>query len=156
MAYELITGKERLLALIESGVIDALPENVGEISIDVRLDKKLMLESDMGYRSNVWLSLDQSVNLHEYTMTEEGYCLTPRSFCKGLLKEYIKLPSNMMAEFTLRSQIAQNGLSHSLSFLIRPEWEGNLVLEIANNLKYHNWILEENLLIGQLRFFTIN
>jgi deoxycytidine triphosphate deaminase len=153
--YNLITGQENLLKLIDSCVIDAIPENVGVCSIDVRLSNELMLESDMGYRSNVWLSLYQSVNLHEYTMTEEGYCLTPGSFCKGKLKEYIKLPSNMMAEFTLRSQIAQNGLSHSLSFLIRPEWEGNLVLEIANNLKYHNWILEEDLRIGQLRFFNI-
>ncbi|MGZ7119636.1 MAG: dCTP deaminase domain-containing protein [Methanobacterium sp.] len=153
--YELITGKENLLGLIESGVIDALPENVGTCSIDVRLDKELMIESNI-YDATVDIMNKQYINMQPYIMNQSGYCLTPSSFCKGKLKETIVLPDNMVARFTLRSAVAQNGIGHALSDMIRKSWSGQLVLELNNSLKYHNWILREDLLIGQLQFFLID
>lgn len=156
MAYELITGKENLLKLIESGVVDALPENVGACSIDVRLDKELMIESDLGMNGTVDFLNDEYVNLHQCIMTESGYCLSPGQFVKGKLKETIALHDNMVARFTLRSKVAQNGMGHALSDMIRQSWRGQLVLELNNSLKYHNWMLREDLLIGQLSFFWVN
>lgn len=156
MDYNLITGKSNLLALIESGVIDALPENVGTCSIDVRLSNEIMIESDLGINSQVDFLNNEYVNMHPCIMNKSGYCLAPSQFVKGKLKEMIVLPDNMVARFTLRSKIAQNGMAHALSDTIRQSWRGNLVLELSNNLKYHNWILHDGLLIGQVQFFWIN
>jgi len=154
--YQLITGKENLLKLINDGVIDALPENVGTCSIDVRLSNELMIESASMINGTVDFLNDEYVNLHQHIMNESGYCLSPGQFVKGKLKEFVNLPSNMVARFTLRSKVAQNGAGHALSDTIRQSWSGHLVLEINNSLQYHNWILREDLLIGQLQFFYID
>lgn len=157
MSYKLITGRENLLKLIELGVIDALPENVGVCSIDVRLDNKLLIESKHpeGFYQEVDLMNGKKINTHSCIIGDCGYALPPGCFVNGYLKEYINMPSCMIARFTLRSIIAQNGLEHSLSDTIRQGWKGNLVLELKNNLKHHNFILRDGLLIGQLQFFEI-
>jgi deoxycytidine triphosphate deaminase len=157
MAYELITGKDRLLDLIKSGVIDAIPENVGEISIDVRLSNIINIESNNvdGFLNDIDLMNGNLINTHKCDISKYGYILKPGCFITGYLKEYISLPNNIISRFTLRSIVAQNGIGHALSDTIRPSWSGNLVLELTNTLKNHNFILKEDLLIGQLQFFKL-
>lgn len=157
MSYELITGKKNLLKLIDDGVIDAISENVGACSIDVRLDNKLLIESQHpdGFYQEVDLMNGKKINTHSCIISDCGYALPPGCFVNGYLKEYIKMPDNMIGRFTLRSIVAQNGLGHALSDTIRQSWQGNLVLELTNTLKQHNWVLRENFIIGQIQFFRI-
>jgi deoxycytidine triphosphate deaminase len=155
MAYELITGRENLLKLINDGVIDALPSNAGNDSIDIRLDKELLLESDLGYRQSVDLINGIGVNLHQFSIEHQPYELVKGEFCKGLSMETFNMPSNMIATLTLKSLSAQNGLGHALSNIIHANWSGKLVLELDNNLRFHNWTLRYGLLIGQIQFFKI-
>jgi deoxycytidine triphosphate deaminase len=153
--YELITGRENLLKLINDGVIDALPDNIGNDSMDIRLDKELLLESDLGYRPSVDLANGMKVNLHSFNIEHQSYDLVKDEFCKGLTIERFNMPSNMIATLTLRSIAAQNGLGHALSNIIHSNWSGKIVLELDNNLRFHNWTLRYGMVICQVQFFRI-
>lgn len=68
-----------------------------------------------------------------YIKDDEPFILHPGEFVLGSIKEYIKLPSDLMAVVDGRSSLGRLGVViHSTSASINPGWEGNFVLEITN------------------------
>jgi len=73
----------------------------------------------------------------------------------GKTMEKFQLPGNIMAEFSLRSWAARSGINQSTSLLMKPNWSGQLVLELHNALRHHVVYLEKGAVIGQVRFFRL-
>lgn len=152
----LICGDNLKRLCLRDGVIDALDENIGFDAIDVRLDKKLKIEVRSG-NCIVDLANGHKLELVEVCMTNSsGYSMNCGEFVKGELVEHIALPDWIIASFSLRSDYAQNGLSHALSHWIKPGWSGKLVLELTNTLRHNAFVLRPNMVLGQIHFFDIS
>ena len=66
---------------------------------------------------------------------EDGspFIIHPREFVLGTVKEYIKLPNDLVGVVDGRSSLGRLGVViHSTSSSINPGWEGKFVLEITN------------------------
>ena len=63
----------------------------------------------------------------------EGFVLQPKKFVLGIIREYIKLPTDLAAYVEGRSSLGRLGvLVHITAGFIDPGWEGHLVLEMMN------------------------
>jgi dCTP deaminase len=61
------------------------------------------------------------------------FIIHPGEFVLGSIKEYIKMPSNLMGSVDGRSSLGRLGIViHATSSSINPGWEGRFVLEITN------------------------
>jgi len=82
--------------------------------------------------------IDPKVQIDGYTETikiddEKPFILHPREFVLGCVKEYIKLPDDLMGVVDGRSSLGRLGvIIHSTSAGINPGWEGIFTLEITN------------------------
>ncbi len=64
---------------------------------------------------------------------EDPFIIHPGEFVLGSIKEYIKLPDDLMGVVDGRSSLGRLGVVvHSTSASINPGWEGHFVLEITN------------------------
>jgi len=64
---------------------------------------------------------------------EKPLILHPNEFVLGTVREYIRIPEDIMGSVDGRSSLGRLGVVvHSTSAGIAPGWEGNLVLEISN------------------------
>jgi len=79
--------------------------------------------------------------------------LLPGEFILINTKEIFTMPHNVMGMFTLRSKWARKGLDQSASLVLQPNWEGNLVMEVRNNLQRHTLSIPVGEAIGQVHFF---
>lgn len=118
------------------------PEQLNPASYDVLVGKNALVETKEG-----WSELDLSA----YTKENPHY-LEPRDFVLLELVEYIKLPTNICAQFALKSSRAREGYNHSLAAWIDNSYEGRLTLEVENLRKYAPIPLYLGLKIGQLIF----
>jgi dCTP deaminase len=151
----MILASNELKKLIERGVVDALPENVSDIAIDVRLSNVFTCERPPDNYSNVVsLASGEIPNYQVMTLPSSGrFFLNPGAFCLTETVEYFEMPNDLSGLFTLRSALARSGLDQSVSFFLKPGWRGRLVLELRNNLRYHELALTPGQLIGQVTFF---
>jgi dCTP deaminase len=63
----------------------------------------------------------------------EQFIIHPGEFVLGIVKEYIKVPEDIMGSVDGRSSLGRLGISiHATSASINPGWEGRFVLEISN------------------------
>jgi dCTP deaminase len=63
----------------------------------------------------------------------ESLVIHPGEFVLGSIKEYIRMPSNLMGSVDGRSSLGRLGIViHATSSSINPGWEGRFVLEITN------------------------
>jgi len=64
---------------------------------------------------------------------EKPFIIHPGEFILGSIKEYIKMPDDLMGVVDGRSSLGRLGIVvHSTSASINPGWEGEFVLEITN------------------------
>ena len=64
---------------------------------------------------------------------EQPFIIHPKEFVLGIVKEYIKMPNDLMGVVDGRSSLGRVGVVvHATSASINPGWEGKFVLEITN------------------------
>ncbi len=78
-----------------------------------------------------------SKNPHEYTEVIKSngkpIIIHPREFMLGVIKERVKLPTDMAAYIDGRSSLGRLGITaHITAGFVDPGWDGNLVVEITN------------------------
>ena len=132
------------------------PENWGDISVDVTLSQTIWVQksiADIPYIDLRDIPKDHGL-YNEVTMGEGGYLMRPKEFVKAKLVETIEVPSDLAAIFSLRSEIAQAGLEQSTSLIARPEWIGQLILELTN-MTEKPMLLTPGLLVGQFHFLRL-
>jgi len=149
----MLTGTE-LTKAVFAAVSEFDPSAVRECSLDVHL-------ADWGQIENndtaspirvVDLKVGQGLQLTPIDL-RAGIALRPGQFLLAETREKFKLPEDLSGMFTLRSRYARNGLDHSTSLVLRPGWEGHLVLELWNRTQWHSILLKAGEPIGQVHFF---
>lgn len=151
----MLLSYERLVKLVEQGVINASIENINGASIDITLDKKIRVEKLS--HGVVDLAAKESINTVEVEMDEHGFLLHVNEFILASSKEVFNLPDNIAAEYKLKSTLARNGLEHANAGFADPHWHGSkLTLELKNVTQYHTLLLREGMKIGQILFFEVD
>ena len=144
-----------LVELVKQGVIDAPIENVNGSSIDLTLDKYIRFEAEPF--SQIDLSKKENINTTELLIDEsDGYVISPGEFILASTREIFNLPSDIAAEYKLKSSIARNGLDHLNAGWCDPHWHGSkLTLELKNITEEHDLLLRAGMKIGQIIFFRV-
>ncbi len=126
--------------------------NIGPSSVDVTLDGTVFRESDI--QSLVDLTvIPAHVPVVNRDLLSKNPYMEPNEFILGSIREWVNMPDNLSAMFSLRSCLAQSGLEQATSVWIRPGWQGYLVVELKNFLQFNRIKLAEGMKIGQLHFF---
>jgi len=103
--------------VLELASMWGVPESqVDGVSIDLSLSPEIMHIPYYGKRKVV--NLDQE----DYVFVPDGYYL-------GSSREYIELPSTVMAMLSTRSTVARMGIWHATASDIKPGFRGNIVFE---------------------------
>lgn len=143
-----------LVKLVEEGVINAPLENINSSSIDLTLDSPIMLEDHPKYNKVVRLAQKESIEMRPYEMGPNGYHLKPGEFILASSVELFNLPSNISAEYKLKSTMARNGLEHLNAGWCDAGWNNSkLTLELKNMTQRHEIIIEPGMKCGQVVFF---
>lgn len=133
-----IVGK-KLNDLVKS-ISDCPEENIEYSGVNVGIDKwssSALTENGVP----MWGTWDNHVVIY------------PHKFIRARLIETFKMPNDILGMFTLRSKYAQRGLEHSTSILLKPNWHGQLILELTNLTNTFPIELKYGELIGQITFF---
>lgn len=145
-----------LMELVKCGVIDADPELVNGASIDVRLDKTILVEKYHPIPMMIDLSAKESPDLLPLEMGVVGYALKPGQFVLASTMETFNLPNDIACEFKLKSSVARAGLNHLLAGFADPGWNNSkLTLELKNNCEYHSLLLRPGMKIGQMKVYRV-
>lgn len=141
-----------LVQLVESGVINAKPENINGASIDITLGNVMRFEGvnprtiDIGGESPIPMIFEEG----------DQFYIRPGEFCLAESREVFNLPNNIAAEYKLKSSLARNGLNHLLAGWCDPGWYGStLTLELHNVMQYHTIKLHAGMKIGQVVFYEV-
>jgi dCTP deaminase len=140
-----------LVQLVESGVINAEPDNINGASIDITLGNVVRFECVNPRTVDI---RDASLSM----VIEEGdqFYIRPGEFCLAETREVFNLPNNIAAEYKLKSSMARNGLNHLLAGWCDPGWYGStLTLELHNVTQYHTIKLCPGIKIGQMVFYEV-
>ena len=123
---------------LEEGRIVVKPINMEEqiksVGVDLRLGSEFRLFR-LNHKSHIDPSEDSFDELTEIVKGEEGkdFILHPGEFILGVTKEYIELPSDIMARIDGRSSLGRMGIIvHSTAGRVDPGFKGTLTLEITN------------------------
>ncbi len=116
-------------------VVEPIDESVQiqPAGIDLRLGNEFRI-----FKSTSCPFIDTKNQPDEYTESvirddDSPFIVHPGEFVLGNVKEYIKLPSDIMGSVDGRSSLGRLGISiHATSASINPGWEGRFVLEISN------------------------
>lgn len=101
--------------------------------IDLRLGNDFRV-----FKSTSLPYIDTKKSVENYTDTvkiadDKPFIIHPGEFVLGTVKEYIKIPDDLMGSVDGRSSLGRLGISiHATSTSINPGWEGMFVLEISN------------------------
>jgi dCTP deaminase len=165
MPNQSLLSYNKLIKLVEQGVITANPNNVNGSSIDITLHHLIRLEDPQGLQSkpidisrkeNIsTIELDLTTNqLDKNDITNCGYILHQDEFVLASSFEFFNLPDNISAEYKLKSSMARNALEHLNAGWCDATWnESRLTLELKNVSRYHKIILRAGMPIGQIVFF---
>jgi dCTP deaminase len=127
-------------------------------SIDVSLGASLLTERlPPGLRKGtapvVGLTERESPLFEELQLSvEQPFLLTPGQFVLAVTRETFSLPSDITAEFRLKSSAARAGLGHSIAVVCHPGWAGALTLELTNVTQHHIIRLQYGDFVGQMVF----
>ena len=116
------------------------PENIQGCSIDLTLGDTIKVETPKGFNSV----------FEEIEIKSNPFLLMPGQFVLASTAEKIKVPNNHCASLLLRSTAARSGFEHSFSGWCDPGFEGELVLELRNNLQNHTLELMAGMRLVQL------
>ena len=134
----MLISYNRLVELVENGVINAKPEHINSASIDITLDDILIDE---------W---GCEIEL------KEGFehIVRPGEFYLASSREIFNLPNNVAAEYKLKSSMARIGLNHLLAGWCDPGWQNSkLTLELKNVTQSQDIKLKTGMKIGQMVFW---
>jgi len=146
-----------LVKLVESGVITADPANINGASIDITLDDHVMTEDchQQAYSHPIDLMAKENISMVEKDIAD-GFILRPGDFILASSREVFNLPSDIVAEFVLKSSGARNGLQHLLAGYADPGWNNSkLTLELKNETRHHTLLLRKGMKIGQIKFYRV-
>ena len=143
----------KLVELVESGVIDADPANINGASIDITLDREILYELES--TGAIDLAAKETLRMRREDITyDNGYILQCGEFILASSRETFNLPNNIACEYKLKSSLARCGLQHMLAGYCDPGWNGSkLTLELKNVTENHELLLTEGMKIGQMIFF---
>ena len=153
--YAKIVGED-LQYLVDKGIITGITssDDIQETSIDVRLNNIIHYEvMSMPNTARVNLIHKESIITQAYDLNKQPYAIPPGGFVLAYIEPIIDLPSNMSAYFYLKSDVARNGLQHSIAIKIKPGWKGRLKLELTNTTQYNQLVISDGMLIGSIEFF---
>lgn len=116
------------------------PENVGPCSIDLTIGGEIRPEGN-GSRP-----FAEATDLYELG----AYELHPGERILATTAEVVRMPRNRVGFLMLRSTAARMGLEHSFSGLVDPLFEGQLTLELKNDLRNHTILISQGMRLVQL------
>lgn len=157
----------QLCKLIADGVLEnAEYENVNSASIDLRLGRYLLVESNRPEITGSGMPVDDSLKrvvlkkrdqlqMRKYDLIQDGmFILFPGEFILAQSFEVFNLPNNISAEYKLKSSMARIGLEHLNAGWCDAGWNGSvLTLELKNMTRNHEIVLQYQDKIGQIVFF---
>lgn len=134
----MILPDHEIRKLLEEGslVIEPLEnpeEQIQPAQVDLRLGNEFRV-----FRIDSTPFIDTRGKTRDYTegrMVKEGepFIIHPGEFVLGTVKEYIKMPDDLVGMVDGRSSLGRVGVViHATSASINPGWEGRFVLEITN------------------------
>ena len=142
-----------LVILVELGVINSPFENINGTSIDVTLDSFICVEDLRGGMDKIDLAKGQNIKLTEpFELDERGYMMTD-TIMLASTAETLNMPSWLSAEYSLKSSLGRNFLSHQLAGWCDPTFKGKVTLELKNETQFHKLVLTKGMKIGQIKFF---
>lgn len=146
-----------LCLLVEQNVItDVQPDQINGTSIDVRLGNEILIERSGDTLSVVDPFRRTNFAHNKLNIQDYHYDLAPGEFVLAHTIEKFNLPSNISAEFRLKSSGARSGLNNLFACHCDPGWHGSsLTLELKNELRYHPIRLTHGMFIGQMLFHRV-
>ena len=145
----------RLIKLVESGVINANPANVNGSSIDITLGDILLVESGNHGPVLVDPSKPNQLITDEIDLSKGPHVLGAGECVLASSVEIFNLPSHISAEYKLKSSMARVFLNNMLAGWCDPTWHNStLTLELKNECKYHSIRLSAGMKIGQIVFWS--
>ena len=116
-------------------------------SIDLTLGPYIQIETGS----------DEEKAFRALDLSERGpYQMAPGEFLLAHTSETISIPDDCCGDLVLRSSAARAGFDHCLSGLIDPCFEGELTLELRNNLRNHTLDVYPGMRICQLVVHKLN
>lgn len=150
----MLLSYHELHELIESGVIDADPENVNGTSIDLRLDRTLLVEREQPELGIVDPSLKQTQATIVIEMPDSGYLVRPGQCVLASTVETFNLPLDLSCQIKLKSSVGRVFLNHMMAGFGDPGWHNSrMTLELKNDLQYHAILLKPYMKICQVVFW---
>jgi len=132
--------------LAEQGLVQPYNEqHLQPCSIDLTLGKHLKVERKDG--EGVWQNVELDATY---------YSMAPGEFLLAHTEETVKIPDDCCGDLVLRSSAARAGFDHCLSGLCDPGFEGQLTLELRNNLRHHDLKIEVGMRICQLVIYKLD
>ena len=149
-----------LCELIEQGVVDAPMENVNKTSVNIRLDKDILVESaDAELVDLSHPKPSQRAFWIKEAIPSNGFIMAPGEFLLGKSIEKFRLPSHIACEFRLRSSMVRNFINTSLTSWSQPGWGSSsttaarLTLGLQNVSNNHRVLLKYGVIIGRMVFW---
>jgi dCTP deaminase len=112
------------------------PSQLNPASYDVRLGENFYIEMPDG----------------AWQKRTAPYLIAPGEFVLAEIRETLKLPADIEAQFQLKSSRGREGYEHVMSGYIDPGYNGIITLELVNVCRYKALPLMPDILIGQIRF----
>ena len=132
------------------------PSCIQPSSVDVRLDKKLLVFKS--WRHPFYIDLKQNLDdLNELVEIEEDkpFLLNAGEFVLASTFESITLPDDIVGRLEGKSSLGRIGLLiHSTAGYVDPGWRGHLTLELSNVAKMPI-TLYYKMKIGQISFLRL-
>lgn len=139
-----------ITALCEGGMVTPFDRSlINPASLDVRLGGSLLIES-VESEALVPYPLDRHSEANPYL-------LVPGQFVLAQTVETFHLPTNIAAQFMLKSSRARSGLEHLMAGYCDPGWSGSvLTLELHNSRQLHAVAIWPGMKIGQMVFHRMS
>ena len=134
----MIIPDHEIRKLLETGklIVDPIGDpdiQIQSAGIDLRLGNEFRV-----FRITSTPYIDTKKKNEDYTekmVLEDSkpFIIHPGEFVLGSIKEYIKIPADIMGSVDGKSSLGRLGIAiHATSASINPGWEGRFVLEISN------------------------
>lgn len=149
-----LLSHDELVELVRKGILEGSNEElVNSASIDIRLGKKILMES--ASMQHVSLARKEAPRWEEWDLEKDGPTLIlPGQFILAQSLEIFHLPNNISAEYKLKSSMARIGLDHLNAGWCDAGWNGSVLTLELKNVSESNCIeLRAGDRIGQMIFF---
>ncbi len=146
----MILVDHEIRALCEQGMVTPFePALLNPASLDLRLGMRLLIE------------VPESTSLRAFNLNshsqETPYLMAPGEFLLAETVETFNLPTDIAAQFVLKSSRAREGLEHLLAGYCDPGWNGSkLTLELHNSRRFHPLPIWPGMKIGQMVFYRLS